>query len=164
MNELSEQYNANNLKHKLSSDILECIFKCVGKFDYSELTKNSEKIPLLYYFDQNTKLFNIINPFSDTDIKYGLNIPDNLSIFSGFCELPDDQYFFYGGHIATNNNMNHTYIIDLKTKSAVKKLDYTAKGIIGLCSYYKNAVYVFGGYIAAAYTNLSEKYIIDLNI
>ena len=95
-------------------------------------------------FDDKTKIFNIIDPFSAKDLKFALNIQDKLSNFGGFCELPNSKFFCYGGYNGGYTDV--AYIIDIKNLTGEKRKSSFKKCAMGVCVHYQGEIYVMGGY------------------
>jgi Kelch motif len=116
--------------------------KLIGEDQLKDLLSSEYNSKNMCYFERNSKTLNIIS-ISEVDEKYQLEISDSLDINSGFCELPNNEYFYYAG--CPLNFVDFVYIINPSHKTATKRSSGKAKCNIGSCSYYESKVYIFGG-------------------
>ena len=110
---------------------------------YADLIDESFKTSIMCYFDQNTKNMCKIDVLSNADTRTTLNMPDNLGIFSGFCEISNSECFYCSGN--HNGYVDYCYVININDNTAAKKSASKQKSTIGACCAYKNFIYVFGG-------------------
>jgi hypothetical protein len=135
-----------------------------GKFENAEIVAKLDMVDLdfsprsFHYFEEGTKIFCSINPFSDIDTKRELNIEDNLSLHPAYCALPGNKHFYYGGIAGTSN---YTYIIDCNDFTAVKRTSYRPKDRVFNCCYYNGYIFLFGGFTNGQQLAESEKYCIE---
>lgn len=94
----------------------------------------------LCFFRNRSKNLTLIS-IDKPDLVIPLDISNCFDQWSTHCELPNNKYFFYGG----NPYISDVSIIDINKKTGIQKKSGRAKGYMASC-YYKNKVYVFGGY------------------
>lgn len=98
----------------------------------------SENLCFFKDSSKNLTLVSIDKPSRTVQI----NIPNCFNSDSASCEISDNKYFFYGGF---NPYISNVCIIDIETKTGTAKKNGKEKANMGCC-YYKDKVYVFGGY------------------
>ena len=162
LNSLKESDNQLQIQNKELIRNINYIKKVVGDSSYMDLIDESFSTKLICYFDQNTKNLCKINASSNSDTRVAINIPDNLSVNAGLCQLPNNQFFYYGGN--HSGYVDYSYIIDIGANTGVKKAGCKPKANIGCCCYYNDSIYAFAGQNnAGAWCVDSEKYSIASN-
>lgn len=107
-------------------------------YDFSNYFKM--KSNFLCYFKHNSKNLTVIT-IDQPDSIVPIEILNPFNQYSGYCALPNNQYFFYGGDPHTGNFCT----IDIEKKIGIIKGSRKVKGYMACC-YYKDKVYVFGGF------------------
>lgn len=118
----------------------------------NELSKECYKSVSIYYFENKSNEICIIDVLKDFDAKKNLGMEDSMSIEAGYCEIPNNRIFYYGGSYG-----NHVYILDINGSIGIKK-PYRKKKYWTNCIYYNDAVYVFGGQDSDTWTQGAESF------
>jgi Kelch motif len=120
-----------------------------------EILNKYHNSSFLCYFEKNSKNLIKLQVLKDSDLKIPINMNDDMDYKAGYCELPKDRFFYYGGYPSTRTD--YVYIINAEKNSAVKRPNRKIKHSMGCC-YYNDFVYIFGGYLNGNYTKDAEKY------
>ncbi|OMJ80772.1 hypothetical protein SteCoe_18879 [Stentor coeruleus] len=162
----------NNFGIKVSPEYIndEFIRENMGEFNISEKLNNYKtlnfpkhfydetyKSRYLGFFDDKTKVFNIVDCPEERLSKIDINIETPLWTWAGWCELPDNRMIYYSGH-DTINNIYPITIYEFNFESPqnfitleIDKSKVKGKGYTGSLGYYNNCFYSFGGYTLAGY-------------
>ena len=133
------------------------------KVIFQEEKEKNIEFPYIIAPVSNTKSIMKIDLQDFTIIKADINSSCNFSYASGWCVLPSGDLFITGGAYEcrrASNTFNNalqkriykltanTLIINLITKEAKDLKPYIEISDMGSCTFYKNQVFVFGGYNA----------------
>ena len=128
-----------------------------------DLLSPPQTSPIMCYFDDDSKILNLVDPLSPSDIKFCVEIPDNLSYDGAFCKLPNDQMLYYGGS-PSKQCLDIVYLVDIRQRTAVKKSSHKPMKGIGECCYHQGLVYTFGGLMSDKTTCEAYAYSIELDL
>jgi Kelch motif len=147
----TQELEISKLKHDLNK------FKSImeeGAFE--DIINKEYNQDCICYFTDNSKRLNTVNiDFSSVNIDY-IGLPESLSSSAGYCMLPNNNLFYYGGAFCLKGDflfgsktvyLSSVYIIDIKQKAFIKiSENRKPKGSVGQCCLYNYKVYIFGGY------------------
>ncbi|OMJ65142.1 hypothetical protein SteCoe_39105 [Stentor coeruleus] len=121
---------------------------------------NTYKSRNLGFFNDNSKVFNIIDCIEQRTIKIDMNIEVPLWSWAGWYELSENQMLYYSGYNSTNKTCpTKFYIFDLESPQNFTVHEIAqGKGYTGALGYYKSCIYCFGGFNSTGYLKISGFY------
>lgn len=117
----------------------------------------------MFFFKSGTKRMVNINVKSMETSSFMVNTPDNMSMYSAWCPLPDGNVFYACGNNGSINNL--VYYVNPTLKTVNKRANApNGKQYVGVCALFKEDIYMFGGYNTSnQVTNACEKYSLTNN-
>lgn len=125
--ELNKEFNKVKLEHQKMQTTLDYLKTALEEPVYLDLIDNSYKNKIMCYFEQSTKNLCLINTGSNADTKLAIDIPDNLSLNSGVCLLPNEKFLYYGGN--QSGYTDFAYIVDIEKKMQLRNQDLSKKPV-----------------------------------
>ena len=118
---------------------------------------------IMTFFEQHSKSLVTLSIESLELLKTPLNLREKMGNSAGWCQLPQQKIFHYGGQLSKlRKPLNICCIIDPFKKTVEEKANGPALLYkIGQCTYFNNIVYIFGGSTLFS-ASCSEAYKYDL--
>lgn len=120
----------------------------------------------MVFFLKSSKTLVNLNIQNSNLTKAEVRLDNALGSNAGWCRLPDNRVFHYGGQKSSfSRPQSYTYIIDIGENDIRRKADGLVKKYnIGPCAYHDNSVYVFGGSSIFSVVSNSERFNVETNL
>lgn len=155
--------SVNSDIQSLCDTITECIgkrekkFKCHKEFyNFDEINyyNNGALDEHLYCFQIGTKNLIEFNTLTNLKRTIQVNVNENQGSLAPTCQIPGNKLFYSGGY---SPHLDTSYLIDLKTFT-VEQLPKLRQRGITTATYYKQCVYIFGGYTGKTHLENADKF------
>lgn len=153
----NDKFISENMIHfKISENLNDYKILNFPKNFYDDTYKSKN----LGFFNDNSKVFNIVDCLEQRTIKIDMNMDAPLWTWAGWYELSENKMLYYSGYNSTNKTCpTKIYIFDLESPQNFTTYDIEkGKGYTGSLGYYNNCIYCFAGLTSAGYIKNSGFY------